>query len=130
MLHIILLTLCLPVLGISQVESARAGFYLELGKKDAKHELALIHSNLEDERDFWVDQKRFENLLKDKNPAWYQTYINGKYEVYREHQILCGESCTHSDEFIRQSAFYLINGESVSATEVVLEVSRPKAKNN
>lgn len=130
LLHSILLSLCLPILGISQVGDTAPGFYLELGRKDATHELSFINGNLEDEKDFWVDQKRFEALLKKENPALYQTYINGKYEVYREHQILCGEPCYHSDEFARQSAFYLINGEAVGTSEVVLEVRRPKGKNN
>ncbi|MEM1257416.1 MAG: hypothetical protein AAGH81_02720 [Bacteroidota bacterium] len=130
MLHIILLTLCLPVLGISQIEKAQASFYLELGRKDATHELSLTNLNPEDEKDFWLDQKRFEALLKQESPVGYQTYINGKYEVYRAHQILCGDGCDYSEVFATQSAFYLINGESIGTTEVVLETKRPKGKNN
>lgn len=130
LLHTILLVLCLPVLGIAQTEKAQNGFYLELGRKDATHELSLIDISPEDEKDFWVDQKQFEALLKKENPVGYQTYINGKYEVYRAHQIICGGSCGYSEELTRQSTFYLIKGESVGTTEVVLEVKRPKQKNN
>lgn len=128
-LHSILLLLCFPALGISQVQTSNAGFYLELGRKDAAHELSLTNLNFEDERDFWMDQKRFEALLKEKDPIGYQAYINGKHGIYREHQIVCGERCAHSEEFSRRIAFYLINGESAGATEVVLELKQPKQKN-
>jgi len=130
LLHSILLAFCLPLLGFSQVEKASNAFYLELGRKDANHELSLTHLSVEDEKDFWVDQKRFEALLKKKNRTWYQTYINGKYEVYRAQQIVCGESCGYSEEFARQSAFYLIEGKSTGTTEVVLEIKRSKLNTN
>lgn len=125
-----LLALCLPLLGFSQMQRSPVGFYLELGRKDAAHELSLTDLNPEDEKDFWVDQKRFEALLKKENPVWFQAYINGKYEVYRAHQIICGGPCDYSDELNRQSAFYLIKGESVGTTEVVLEIKQPKKKDN
>ena len=125
-LHIILVLCCLPGLGLAQAQTSHVGFYVKLGMKDAAHELALTNLNLEDERDFWLDQKQFESLLKEKDPAGYQAYLNGKFEVYREHQLLCGERCTHSDEFARQIAFYLIHGESVGTTEIALELQQPK----
>lgn len=103
---------------------------MELGRKDATHELSLTNLNPEDEKDFWVDQKQFETLLKKENPVGYQAYINGKYKVYRAHQIICGGPCNYSEEFTRQSAFYLIKGESVGASEVVLELKQQKKKDN
>ena len=83
--------LCFPAIGISQGTTSRTNFYLDMGVKDATHELSLTNANLEDERDFWTDQKSFEALLKKKDPMGYQSYLNGKRAVYHEHLILCGE---------------------------------------
>lgn len=126
--HIVFLVLCVPIVGISQGQTPRTSFYLDMGMKDATHELSLVNANLEDEKDFWADQKSFEALLKEKNPKGYQAYINGKYKVYRDYQILCGGVCSHSDDFSRHMAFYLINGESVGADEVVMELKQSKKK--
>ena len=100
------------------------GFYTDMGIRDATHELALVNLNVEDEKDFWVDQKAFEQLLEKKNPAGHQRYLDGKHSVYRRHQIHCGERCDHSAEFSTHMAFYLINGNSNSNAEIVLTVKK------
>ncbi len=121
LLHIFLLLLCIPLSGFSQIGDQEPEFYRKLGIQDAMHELALTNLNEEDEKDFWLDQKAFEKLLEEKDPIGHQSYLNGKYLVYREHQILCGNSCEHSYEFLKQMAYYLINGNVGSGgTEVVL----------
>jgi hypothetical protein len=98
----------------------RAGFYKNLGVKDATHELSLVNLNAEDEKDFWADQKAFEILLEKKSPMGYQAYLNGKHQVYRAHQIHCGIRCDHSGEFIAHISYYLINGKSNSEAGLVL----------
>lgn len=120
-LHIVQWAFLLPVIAWGQydMDNSEASFYMELGIKDAQHELSLIHLNKEDELDFWVDQKAFEKLLSNKGSEAYQYYLNGKHMVYRQHQIHCGNRCVHSEEFKRQMAYYLIHGNSDSNREVV-----------
>jgi len=94
-------------------------FYIALGIRDAQHEISNINRNIEDESDFWEDQKVFEKLLMARNLAHYQSYLNGKAEVYRQHKIHCGERCDHSEQFARQIAFYIIKGNPSTNAEVV-----------
>lgn len=127
LLHILLITICLPQLGMAQsgdMES-RDRFYEQLGIRDAKHEISIIAMNIEDESDFWKDQRAFEDLLMKESPTHYQSYINGKAEVYRQHKIHCGNRCGHSEKFSRQISFYIINGNPMVNGEVVFA---PKAK--
>lgn len=125
-LHIVQLMLWLPVIVWGQLDDGMTppNFYLELGIKDASHELLFASSNQEDEQDFWLDQKAYEKLLKEKSQRAYQSYINGKHLIYRQHQIHCGSRCAHSQEFERQMAFYLINGNSLADDEVVYTIKK------
>ena len=123
-LHIVLFFSSLPFIGLSQTAMEQNRFYTDLGIRDATHELSLVNLNVEDERDFWVDQKAFEVLLEKGNPVGHQSYLDGKHSVYREHQIHCGERCDHSDAFSTHMAFYLINGNSNANVEVVLTIKK------
>ena len=96
--------------------------------KDAAYELSITHLNIEDEKDFWADQKQFEVLLKQKDPLGYQSYLAGKHEVYRQHHIHCGERCDHSDQLTMQATFYLSNGGSVGNSEIVFDPKSSKIK--
>ena len=129
LLHSILFLVCLPMMGFSQGSSSSSVFYLELGRRDASHELSKVHTNIDDERDFWIDQKRFEALLQQQNLDWYQSYVNGKYEIYKANQILCGENCLFSDELAKQSAFYLIIGKSEGRSELAVETNGTATRN-
>lgn len=119
-LHIILFTMLFPFWVLAQEGNAINGseFYYSLGIKDAKYELSLESVNIEDEKDFWQDQKAFEDRLKKENPEGHFFYLNGKSQIYRQHQIHCGGRCNHSEEFIRYKAFYVINGESSTKTDM------------
>ncbi len=111
-LHIMFLVFLLPLYGLAQQTAMKRDFFFQLGVKDATHEIALVHLNAEDEKDFWADQKAFEAELELTHPKGYQRYLNGKHRIYREHQIVCGERCKHSETFERSIAYYLIHGES------------------
>ncbi len=120
-LHILQLLFLLPFLGFAQYGEAAndTKFFFDLGLKDAKHELSILNSIEEDAVDFWSDQRVFEELLHKKSPSFHQSYLNGKSVVYRQHQIHCGERCSHSEEFSRQIAYYISKGELQSEGEVV-----------
>ncbi|MGD1946661.1 MAG: hypothetical protein ACFB0A_10490 [Croceivirga sp.] len=109
---------------MAQNDISQLSFYKKLGIQDAKREITLGNLNVEDEKDFWNDQKNFEALLKKKNRRHYQSYLNGKYQVYREYQILCAADCNLSETFSRRMAFYLIKGESVGTEGFVLELNK------
>lgn len=89
-------------------------FYTDLAIKDAQHEQSLPELSKEDEADFWNDQKNFEALLLQNNPEGYRIYLDAKGMAYRQHQLHCGESyCEHTEEFARQAAFYMVEGQLV-----------------
>lgn len=94
-------------------------FYYNLGVKDAKYELSMESSNSEDEKDFWLDQMEFESRLKQENQKGYEVYVNGKSEVYLQHQMLLGEACESSAEFLKYMANYIRRGELSLNKEVV-----------
>ncbi len=103
----------LPSAGLAQLslDAEETRFYQDLAINDAKHEQTLPAIGAEDEADFWRDQKAFEALLQANSPEAYQVYINAKSAVYRQHQLGCGEAyCDHSEAFIRQASFYIVNG--------------------
>lgn len=128
-LHIMFLVCCFLVTVVSQLSTSEASFFHDMGKKDARYELTLNSLSLEDEKDFWMDQKRFESLLEKQNPKGYQSYLNGKHLIYRNHQILCREEhCNNSDAFKQRMAFYLINGQSIGASEVAMEIKKDQRK--
>ncbi len=89
-------------------------FYTDLAVEDAEHEHALPKLSKEDEADFWADQKSFEAQLLQANPVAYRIYLDAKGMAYRQHQLHCGENyCDHSEEFARQAAFYMVEGQLV-----------------
>lgn len=128
LLHIFLLALCLPQLVGAQSDSAenKDSFYAQLGIRDAKHEISAIAMSVEDENDFWKDQRAFEDLLMKQNPSHYQSYLNGKAKVYRQHKIHCGNRCGHSEQFLQQIAFYIINGQTLVNEGVVFSIGPNK----
>lgn len=127
-LHSMLLLLLIPTVSFAQEKSLRIDFYYGLGMKDATHELSMNNVDVDDELDFWFDQKQFEQLLKTKNTAHYKAYLNGKYQVYRKYQLLHGEGSFQSEALRKQMAFYLTQGNSIGTNEVVWEnrTTRPK----
>ena len=112
-----LFVILLPISGYSQAEldAAEIRFYQDLAINDARQEQEMLSLGQEDEADFWKDQKAFEALLRTEKPTAYRIYINTKSELYRQHQLACGEAfCEHSENFMRQASFYIINGTANS----------------
>ncbi len=126
--HIISLLFVLPLIGSAQRSLEEDGFYRNLGVKDAKFELEIIHKSDEDERDFWTDQEAFELALQVNDPKAYRAYLNGKHLIYRQHRLLCDEGCGHSDLLVRKIAYYLVEGQSDIEGMVVRDgrVKRPQ----
>lgn len=83
-------------------------FYERLAQRDAAYEQSVQFSNEQDERDYWNDQKNFEQLLLQKNPKAYQVYISNKGPSYVDHIQQCEKQCTHGDFYKREVAFFLL----------------------
>jgi hypothetical protein len=105
-------------------------FYKELARKDAHREQTVAFSNIEDEKDFWMDQIQFENDLKVQNVPAYQVYMNEKRMAYSEHAEKCKNDCMHSDLYYKQAGFYFIYSDdtiySKEAVGTVVQVASPR----
>lgn len=128
--HIIFL-ICLPVGVWSQVNPIERGhrFYAELAHADAMYEHTLPKMAIEDEIDFWTDQKTFERHLAENDPQAYQIYLNSKGSAYRAHQKICGTHCGHGEQYFRTASFYMVNGEAEDVMAYTAEPKEPKGKN-
>jgi hypothetical protein len=82
-------------------------FYEILAQKDAQYELSYNFTSDDDERDFWKDQKSFENALALKDNTAYQFYIKHKSKFYQNHKSDCIPNCLHSELFIKHASFYM-----------------------
>jgi|GEM_PF-2897868 len=82
-------------------------FYALLAQKDAQYELSFNFTSDDDERDFWKDQKSFENELALKNKTAYQFYLKHKAKFYRNHKLDCAPNCLHSELFIKHALVYM-----------------------
>ncbi len=82
-------------------------FYALLAQKDAQYELSYSFTNDDDERDFWKDQKSFENELALKNKTAYQFYLKHKAKFYQNHTMDCASNCLHSELFINPASLYM-----------------------
>lgn len=82
-------------------------FYELLAQKDAQYELSHIFTSDDDERDFWRDQKSFENALALKDKIAYKYYLKHKAKFYLNHKSECIPNCFHSELFIKNVTFYM-----------------------
>ncbi|MDC6350341.1 hypothetical protein PP178_02165 [Zeaxanthinibacter sp. PT1] len=88
-------------------EAPTEEFYRERAAADAALEHQLNWKHEEDERDFWVDQRNFENDLKAENPISYHVYMTGKRLAYDYQQTQCTDACEHGRIYNIQSDFYI-----------------------
>ncbi|MBO0323789.1 hypothetical protein J0X14_15875 [Muricauda sp. CAU 1633] len=95
-------------------------FYERLAERDAAYEQSVQFSNEQDERDYWNDQKNFENLLQQKNPKAYQVYISNKAPSYIDHIEQCQSECVHGDFYKREAAFFLLKASQDPLRELSL----------
>ncbi|NDV17182.1 hypothetical protein GO009_14245 [Muricauda sp. TY007] len=121
-------------LGLATVVSAQdnpVSFYEKLARKDAQLEQSSTFSSLEDEKDFWYDQVRYEKDLKTQDSKAYNIYMNTKRAAYSEHAESCRNQCTHSDYYYQQASFYFTykSNQSLSkeAIGTIVQVASPRS---
>lgn len=120
-------------LGLAAIASAQENdlsFYENQAKKDAYKEQTAIFLNVDDEKDFWQDQVRYEKELKTKNRLAYQVYMTSKQEAYSKHAHSCNNQCTHSDYFYEKASIYFTykDNENISKGAVgsIVQVASPR----
>lgn len=112
-LILVLVVILLPLNINAQVIDAKKeviAFYTAMAQKDALFEQAIHLDAEEDEVDFWNDQKKFEQDLKQKNYTAYKAYLQGKNKAYSLHEQQCNTSCKHGEHYDRQASFYYTYG--------------------
>ncbi len=113
--------LCLPIVMSSQDTAElpdNFSFFKEQARKDAKHEQLLSLSHIEDEMDYWKDQRNFEKSLKKISYNGYQAYVNAKWAAYSEHEEHCTDECSHGAYYLAQASFYSRYGEKDNSPEI------------
>jgi len=105
-------------------------FYEEQAQKDAHLEQTSTFSSLEDEKDFWNDQVRYEDDLKNQNSKAYKVYMNQKIKSYSEHAEACNNHCTHSDYYYQQASFYFTYKDNENSSKetigTIVQVASPR----
>ncbi len=120
-------------LGLASTVLAQEGetsFYEEQARKDALNEQSAVFYNVEDEKDFWRDQVRYEKDLKTQDSKAYNNYMEAKRMAYSEHAEFCKNQCTHSDYYYQQASFYFTYKDnqnfSKEATGEIVQVASPR----
>ena len=94
---------------VAEVESQQ--FFAAQARADGLFEQQLIFNTVQDEEDYWADQRAYERELYKRDAKSYASYILSKRKVYAAHEPLCGDRCLHGDYYYMQLAFYLQFGE-------------------
>lgn len=118
--------LCCPLSSFAQSipgQNNNMIFFVERGKKDALIEQTLQLPQLEDEVDYWKDQRIFEKALKKMSYQGYQAYLNAKLVVYNDHAQRCDAQCVHGQYYYLQASFYTEVGTPDIGEPVVLSVA-------
>ena len=120
-------------LGLATVVMAQdytVSFYEKQARKDAQNEQSAVFYNVEDEKDFWYDQVRYEKGLKTQNSKAYHIYMKAKRSAYSKHAEFCENQCTHSDYYYQQASFYLTykDNQSLSkeAAGEIVQIASPR----
>lgn len=128
-LHICLMLLLIPILGLAQTHLVENKiFFTNLAQRDALNEQQLKLVSADDYKDFWKDQNNFESLLAKQNPEAYQIYLNAKGSAYRLHQKICTHDCEHSEHYLNKAAFYAVNGEDDIDVALSTKMKKPQIK--
>ncbi|WP_421810613.1 hypothetical protein [Flagellimonas sp.] len=117
----LILFLCFGPLLLAQKGNAALQnfrFYENLALRDAQYEQTLHTVDLQDEQDYWKDQRNYERQLGTENFAAYLVYMKGKKEAYQLHLQQCSEACSHSGRFFERAHEYL----SISDTEYLRQL--------
>jgi len=126
--HILIFLLCVSFVVTAQEQGmdAKLDFYLQMAYRDAQYEQTLSALGVEDQADYWKDQRAFERELLHKTPDLHQAYINGKHIAYGQHQKRCGTQCGHSDMYLRQASYYAVMGVFQVPTNTALSSKEVK----
>ncbi|MBO0331195.1 hypothetical protein [[Muricauda] lutisoli] len=121
-------TLALAAMALGQEKDVP--FYEKQAWKDAHQEQSTTFSSLEDEKDFWKDQNRYEKDLKTKDDLAYNSYMVAKRAAYSEHAKTCGNHCAHSYYYYERASIYFsfeINENfSREAIGTLVQVASPR----
>ncbi|WP_339338279.1 MULTISPECIES: hypothetical protein [unclassified Croceitalea] len=109
-------------MGLPNTES----FYASLAEKDTRYELNYNFASVEDERDFWKDQKSFERVLALKNSKAYQYYLKYKAKYYRQHKLVCSSKCLHSELFEKNTSIYFEAYPNSTSIEALVSTNKNK----
>ena len=116
-------------MGAQDIGAENLDFYLTLALKDAKLEQRINLLDAEDEKDFWLDQLRFEKALLAKNPEAYKAYLKGKHIAYARHQKEC-KGHKHSELYHRQASYYAVKGFPSLEPEAILSAENLTEQQN
>ena len=87
-------------------EEEKLSYYEQRALEDAKYEQNLTLDNVDDEVDFWEDQRNYEQELKKRDKKAYKAYMKSKRDAYMAHREHCDHSCHHSDHYYHHTHFY------------------------
>ena len=87
-------------------KETKASYYEGRGKEDAAFEQSLKSESKQEEKEFWENQKEYEQDLKRNDRKAYRAYMRGKRDAYAEHHEYCGYSCHHSDHYYNHCRLY------------------------
>ncbi|WP_318312190.1 hypothetical protein [Flagellimonas crocea] len=115
---------------LTSAQEEQNSFYENLAIKDAQYEQYFVFMNAEDEKDFWKDQKRYENDLRKQNSEWYHSYLNGKRIAYSQHAKACSSHCTHSELFFEEAKRYFIYYDNKTflgdPADIIVQIDSPR----
>ncbi|PKB44726.1 hypothetical protein AX016_2948 [Cellulophaga sp. RHA19] len=86
-------------------EKEKLSYYEQRAKQDAAYEQSTEVA-LEDEEEFWEDQKAYEKNLRKRDKKAYRAYMRGKRDAYAEHAEHCNSHCHHSDYYHSHTTYY------------------------
>jgi hypothetical protein len=81
-------------------------YYEQRALEDAKYEQELVVGSIEEEQEFWEDQKQYEKDLKKRDKKAYRAYIKGKRDAYQEHYEYCSSHCHHGQHYYTHATYY------------------------
>lgn len=98
--------------------------------QDANYEQTMDWKSVEDEADFWKDQRMYERSIKKMDYRAYMVYIRAKSRAYSAHKAICTSDSEHGSYYLSQASFYKQFGLEVLTTESSIapsEAGKPNA---
>jgi hypothetical protein len=99
------------------------GIFEQRAYSDAAYEQKIQWKSVEDEVDYWTDQRNFEEALQKSHHQAYQVYLHSKRAAYIEHRDECTSVSRHGDYYQLQAAFYLEYGGAAYSSDLFIATS-------